>query len=147
MRSLSFENLHTGEGLTTVYWERGEYLPAALEQIDVVLRDHRTGDVRPIAPELIDLVHALTSRLGTREPVQVISGYRSPATNALLRAGDPFCVAEKSLHLTGEAIDLCFADRPLRKVRAAALSLRRGGVGYYPQTGFVHVDIGRRRAW
>lgn len=147
MRRLSFHNLHTDERLTTVYWERGGYVPAALQEIDAILRDHRTGDVRPIAPELIDLVHSLTARLGTRQPVQVISGYRSAATNALLRSGDPGNVAETSLHLTGEALDLCVGNRSLRAVRDAALSLRRGGVGYYPRTGFVHVDIGRPRTW
>lgn len=147
VRRLSFHNLHTDERLTTVYWERGDYVPAALEEIDTILRDHRTGDMRPIAPRLIDLVHALTSRLGTTQPVQVVSGYRSAATNAFLRAGDSGGVAERSLHLTGEALDLCCGDRSLRSVRDAALSLRGGGVGYYPRTGFVHVDIGRLRTW
>lgn len=147
VRRLSFHNLHTDERLTTVYWERGDYVPAALEEIDTILRDHRTGDMRPIAPRLIDLVHALTSRLGTTQPVQVVSGYRSAATNAMLRSGDSGGVAENSLHLTGEALDLCVGDRSLRSVRDAALSLRAGGVGFYPRTGFVHVDIGRPRAW
>lgn len=147
VRRLSLQNLHTGESLTTVYWERGEYLPAALEQIDVILRDHRTGDVQPMAPGLIDLVHRLTTRLGTRQPVQVVSGYRSPATNDLLRAGAPRTIAKKSLHLTGEAIDLRLGDRPLPRVREVALSLRAGGVGYYPKSGFIHLDVGRPRAW
>ena len=146
-RRLSFYNLHTDECVETCYWENGAYVPTALEQINAVLRDHRTGETRQMSPALIDLVFALSVSLGTSAPVQVISGYRSPATNALLRAGDPGGVAERSLHLTGEAVDLCFEDRSLRRVRDAALALRGGGVGYYPKSGFVHVDVGRLRSW
>jgi uncharacterized protein YcbK (DUF882 family) len=147
VRRLAFHNLHTEERLSTVYWEGGAYVPAALEEIDAILRDHRTGEIRPIAPALIDLVHALSSHLSSPEPVRVISGYRSPATNAMLRGDDPKHVAENSLHLTGEAIDLCFSGRSLRRVRDTALALQRGGVGYYPRSGFVHVDVGRIRRW
>lgn len=147
LRRLAFRNLHTEERLAVTYWERGAYVPAALEEIDMILRDHRTGDVRPIAPGLIDLVHALTARLGAAQTVLVVSGYRSPATNALLHANDPQGVAGSSLHLTGEALDLCFENRSLRRVRDVARSLQAGGVGYYPRTGFVHVDVGRPRTW
>jgi uncharacterized protein YcbK (DUF882 family) len=146
-RRLSFHNLHTEERLTTVYWERGAYVPSALEEIDAILRDHRTGEIKQMAPALLDLLCALTLRLGSAEPVQVISGYRSAATNALLRSEDPTHVAEHSLHLTGEAIDLTFASRSLRRVRDTALALNGGGVGYYPRSGFVHVDVGRVRRW
>lgn len=147
VRRLAFHNLHTGERLKTIYWERGEYLPSALAEIDAILRDHRTGEVWQMAPELIDLVHGLTARLGTAQPVQIISGYRSPATNALLHADDPGRVARRSLHLTGEAVDLRFEGHSLRRVRKAALALGGGGVGYYPNSGFVHVDVGRVRSW
>jgi uncharacterized protein YcbK (DUF882 family) len=146
-RRISFHNLHTDERFSACYWERGRYVPAALGQIDTILRDHRTGEVRRIDPRLIDLVFALTLRLENTAPVQVISGYRSAATNALLRADDPRQVAARSLHLTGEAVDIRLEDRPLHRVRDAALSLRRGGVGYYPDSGFVHLDIGRPRRW
>jgi len=146
-RRLSFHNLHTEECLETCYWENGVYVPSALEQINAVLRDHRTGESRQMSPALIDLVFALTVGLENTAPVQVISGYRSAATNALLHAEDPGHVAERSLHLTGEAVDLCFADRSLHQVRDAALALRGGGVGFYPASGFVHVDVGRIRAW
>ncbi len=146
-RRIRFQNLHTGERCDACYWEHGAYIPSALEQIDAILRDHRTGEVRQIAPGLIDLVYALTIRLRSASPVQVISGYRSPATNALLHAGDPAGVAENSLHLTGKAMDLAFESKPLRRIRDAALSLRGGGVGYYPESGFVHLDIGRVRRW
>jgi len=146
-RRLAFHNLHTDERLDACYCEGGEYVPAALGQIDGVLRDHRTGEVRRMEPRLIDLVYALTLLLGSDTPVQVISGYRSAATNALLHSEDPAHVAERSLHLTGEAIDLCFEDRPLHQVRDAALTLAVGGVGYYPVSGFVHLDVGRPRSW
>jgi uncharacterized protein YcbK (DUF882 family) len=147
VRELCFHNLHTDERVAAVYCEGGAYVPEALEEIDAILRDHRTGEIRQMSPALIDLVFALTVRLGSTGPVQVISGYRSPATNALLRSEDTGGVAERSLHLTGEAVDLCFEDRSLRRVRDAALALRGGGVGYYPRSGFVHLDVGRLRRW
>jgi uncharacterized protein YcbK (DUF882 family) len=147
VRELCFHNLHTDERVAAVYCEDGAYVPGALEEIDAILRDHRTGEIRQMSPALIDLVFALTVRLGSTGPVQVISGYRSPATNALLRSEDAGGVAERSLHLTGEAVDLCFEDRSLRRVRDAALALRGGGVGYYPRSGFVHLDVGRLRRW
>jgi len=147
VREVSFHNLHTDERVTAVYCEAGEYVPAALEEIDTILRDHRTGEICQISPRLIDLVYALRVRLGSTGPVQVISGYRSPATNDLLRAEGGGGVAERSLHLTGEAVDIRFEDRSLRRVRDAALALRAGGVGYYPRPGFVHVDVGRLRRW
>ncbi len=146
-RRVAFHNLHTDERLDACYWERGAYVPAALEQIDSLLRDHRTGESRRIDPRLIDLVFAVTVSLNGPAPVQVISGFRSAATNAMLREESPGQVAERSLHLTGEAVDICFENRPLRQVRDAALSLSVGGVGYYPRTGFVHLDVGRPRRW
>jgi uncharacterized protein YcbK (DUF882 family) len=147
VRELSFHNLHTDERVTAVYCESGAYVPAALEEIDAILRDHRTGEICQISPKLVDLVYALTVRLGSTGPVQVISGYRSPATNALLRSTGGGGVAERSLHLSGEAVDIRFEDRSLRQVRDAALDLRGGGVGYYPSLGFVHLDVGRLRRW
>ncbi len=146
-RRLSVVNIHTDECVETCYWEHGTYVPNALEQINTVLRDHRTGETREMSRALIDLVFALSASLGTSSPVQVVSGYRSPATNALLRSADPGHVAEHSLHLTGEAVDLCYEDRSLHRVREAALSLCGGGVGYYPDSGFVHIDVGRVRYW
>jgi len=146
-RELSLHNLHTDERLRALYWDGSEYLPDALAEIDAILRDHRTGEIRPMAPGLIDLVHAMAARLGDGGTVQIISGYRSAATNEMLRSADPGHIAEHSLHLSGEAIDLRMEGRPLRRVRDAALALRGGGVGYYPRSGFVHVDIGRVRRW
>ena len=145
-RALAFDNLHTGERVRVTYWENGRYLPDALGEIDQLLRDYRTGDVIGMNTGLLDLLHTLGHRLGSRKPYQVISGYRSPLTNeALLRAGHD--VVENSLHTVGKAIDIRVADRSLGTVRRAAMGLRRGGVGYYPQLQFVHLDVGRVRHW
>ncbi|HVM81427.1 MAG TPA: DUF882 domain-containing protein [Stellaceae bacterium] len=145
-RRLSFHNLHTGESLDAVYWAGGDYVPDALKRIDTVLRDFRTGDVHPIDRRLLDLLVRLRQKLGTGEPVQVISGYRSPRTNAMLHAHSEG-VASHSLHMDGMAIDIRVPGRALRDVRAAALDLAGGGVGYYPASDFVHVDVGRVRRW
>jgi uncharacterized protein YcbK (DUF882 family) len=145
-RSLAFQHLHTGEKLNAVYWADGRYLPDAMRHIDWLLRDFRTDEVHPIDPQLLDLLSDLHGRLQTREPFQVISGYRSPQTNAML-ASLSDGVAQNSLHLEGKAIDIRVPGRRLRNLRAAALSLRRGGVGYYPHSDFIHVDTGRVRTW
>ncbi|HYC14145.1 MAG TPA: DUF882 domain-containing protein [Stellaceae bacterium] len=146
LRRLSFRNLHTGESLDTVYWADGAYVADALKRIDTVLRDFRTGDVHPIDRRLLDLLARLRQKLGTSEPVHVISGYRSPRTNAMLHANSEG-VASHSLHMEGMAIDIRVPGRALRDVRAAALDLQGGGVGYYPASDFVHVDVGRVRRW
>ncbi|HEY0526901.1 MAG TPA: DUF882 domain-containing protein [Stellaceae bacterium] len=145
-RSLAFENLHTGETLKTVYWADGHYDPAGMRRINHLLRDFRTEQIHQIDPRLLDLLSALQSRLRTRAPYQVISGYRSPATNAML-ASFTDGVVPNSLHTQGMAIDIRVPGRSLRDVRRAAASLRAGGVGYYPQSDFVHVDVGRVRYW
>lgn len=145
-RSLQFESLHTGERLTAIYWAAGAYVPEELRRIDHVLRDHRTGDVRPIDRGLLDLLVALRDRLQTDAPFQVISAYRSPATNAML-AEHSGGVARQSLHTHGLAIDIRVPGCKLTAVRDAALGLQRGGVGFYPRSDFVHVDVGRVRSW
>jgi uncharacterized protein YcbK (DUF882 family) len=145
-RQLAFDNLHTGERLKTVYWENGRYLPEAMHDINWLLRDFRADLVHPIDHRLLDLLTALHGRLDTREPFEVISGYRSPQTNAMLRATTDG-VAQNSLHMQGMAIDIRVPGRHLRYLRNAALQLRRGGVGYYPHSDFVHVDTGRVRTW
>ena len=144
-RTLSFYNLHTGERLTTVYWEKGRYVPAALDEVNYILRDFRQNEVKPIDPTLLDLLVALRDRLQSHENYEVISGYRSPLTNAMLHSQSEG-VAAHSLHMDGKAIDIRLPGRPLGLVRVAALSLQRGGVGYYPGR-FVHVDTGRVRYW
>ncbi len=145
-KTLSFYNLHTGEKLRTVFWEKGNFIPEALGQINRVLRDHRTNEISQIDPELLDLLYALQRTIETRETFHVISGYRSPASNAKLRAHSSG-VANRSLHMSGKAIDIALPGRNLADLRRAALSLRAGGVGYYPASGFVHVDTGRVRQW
>jgi len=147
-RLLAFDNIHTGEKLKVEYWAEGQYVPEALAQVNHVLRDFRSGDVHPIAPQLLDLLSLLRTRLETAEPVTVISGYRSPTTNALLRGEHEHSgVASKSLHMQGMAIDIRIAGRSLAAVHTAALAQRGGGVGYYPASDFVHVDVGRVRTW
>lgn len=145
-RGLAFENLHTGETLRTVYWEKGRYLEQPLRDIEHLLRDFRSGEAHPIDVGLLDLLHTLGRRLDCTRPIQVISGYRSPRTNAALRARSPG-VARASLHMQGMATDIRLPGRDLRQVRDLALALGRGGVGFYPSSNFVHVDIGPVRHW
>jgi uncharacterized protein YcbK (DUF882 family) len=145
-RALSLLNLHTGEALKATFFEDGAYVPDAMAALNHLLRDFRTGDIHPMAPGLIDLVSTLTGTLETRETVQVISGYRSPATNAALHAHSDG-VASHSLHMQGMAMDIRIPGVQLAHVRDAALSMRRGGVGFYPASDFVHVDVGRVRRW
>ena len=145
-RSLSVLNLHTGERIAATYFEAGRYLPDALAALDRVLRDHRTGEVHPISSGLIYLVAGLAGHFGQPGAVLVIPGYRSPASNAALHARSSG-VATKSLHMQGMAMDIRISGVPLPRLRDAALALGRGGVGYYPDSDFVHVDVGRVRRW
>lgn len=136
----------TAERLTIEYCTADAYVPEALAAVDHLLRDFRTGEVHPIDPALLDLLHRLGGATGARRPFDVISGYRSPATNQMLRERSTG-VASGSLHMQGRAIDIRPADVPLERLRDAALGLRLGGVGYYPASDFVHVDTGRVCAW
>ena len=146
VRALRFTHTHTGERLTIEYFRSGTYLPDALATVNHFLRDFRTGDVHDIDSDLLDLLHGLTTMTESSAPFQVISGYRSPATNEMLRHRSEG-VAAGSLHMKGQAIDIRLADVPLATLRRAAVSAGRGGVGYYPSSDFVHVDTGRVRAW
>jgi uncharacterized protein YcbK (DUF882 family) len=145
-RRLSFVNLHTDETLTALYFANGSYQPNAVKDINYLLRDFRTGDVHPIDLRLLDLLYALQHRVNSQSPFQVISGYRSPATNARL-ASLSDGVAHHSYHIRGMAIDIALTDRTLPALHQAALSLQAGGVGFYPKPGFVHVDVGPVRTW
>ncbi len=129
VRSLAFHNLHTDERLRVNYWKDGIYSRPALEKINKVLRDFRSGDVYPIHPRLIDLVYDLQNRLGNFNTVEIISGYRSPRINSML-ANASSGVARHSFHMKGMAIDLRVDGTPLAKLQKAALSMERGGVGY-----------------
>jgi len=145
-RALRFTHTHTGERLVVEYFSGGMYKDDALVTINQFLRDFRTGDVHVIDPDLLDLLHRVAGMTRTTQPFQVISGYRSPATNEMLRHRSEG-VAAGSLHMKGQAIDIRLADVPLVTLRQAALEARRGGVGYYPASDFVHVDTGRVRMW
>lgn len=147
-RSLVLHQLHTGERLKAVYFAAGRYQPDELRRVDHLLRDWRMNRTRPTDPRLLDLLVALNHRLetGSATPIEVVCGYRTPETNAMLRRRSE-SVARNSLHMRAMAVDLRIPGRSLRAVRNAALSLRGGGVGYYPRADFVHIDTGAVRAW
>ncbi len=147
-RLIALTNLHTGESLRTHYFENGAYLPDAMSALARVLRDHRTGETHAMAPGLFDVVNTLSNTLAPGQTVEVISGYRSPASNSALQA-QGHRVASHSLHMDGLALDIRIPGVELARLRDAALALGRGGVGYYPgaANNFVHVDVGRVRRW
>ncbi|MEE9255095.1 MAG: DUF882 domain-containing protein, partial [Pseudomonadales bacterium] len=145
-RLLDFYHTHTGQELTVVYFANGEYLPQALDQVNAFLRDFRNGEVIPIDPGLLDLLHQIKLETKTESPFEVISAYRSPQTNEILRSIGRG-VAEISMHLQGKAIDIRLRDVGLAELRTVALDLERGGVGYYVKSNFVHIDTGRVRRW
>lgn len=145
-RRLRFYNTHTRERLDVCYCEKGKYLPDAMSEIYQILRDHRTGDVKPISPKLIDLLHTVAERTGSDSRIHIISGYRSPATNAKLRQKSRR-VARKSFHMLGHAVDIRIPSIPTSRLNRIARKLRAGGVGYYAKSEFVHMDIGPVRHW
>ena len=146
-RTLAFDHTHTGERLALIYAVDGRYVPEALGAFNHLLRDHYSGEVGTIDPQLFDLLFRLRQQLGCTDAFQVISGYRCPATNAMLQATRGGGVARRSLHMDGRAIDIRLAGVPLTGLRDAALSLGLGGVGFYPREQFVHLDTGRVRSW
>lgn len=146
LRTLAFTHTHTGEEIALSYASGGSYIADALARLAWFLRDFRNGATHAIDPKLFDQLHRLAGITRTKARFQVISGYRSPITNQALRARGGG-VAERSLHLEGRAIDVRLADVPLADLRDAALSLRAGGVGYYPGSQFVHIDTGPVRRW
>lgn len=144
---LKFYHLHTGERLDIVYRRGEEYIPEALNSIDRYLRDHRTGDIRHYDPRVLDLLHDLTAELDKPNgEIDVLCGYRTPWSNEFLRTHG-HGVARHSLHMQAMAIDIRLPGVRTVDLRNAALALHRGGVGYYPQSAFVHVDVGRVRRW
>lgn len=146
-RRLSFFHTHTSETLDIVYRENGEYVPGALAEINHLLRDFRTDDVHQIDPALLDILHDVQGMTGGgRGRYEIISGYRSPVTNRML-AGRSGGVADHSLHLKGQAIDVRLPGVATSRLRKAGLALQGGGVGYYPGSDFVHLDTGRVRYW
>lgn len=146
-KTLSFYNTHTGEKLKkATYWTQGEYVPDTLNEINFILRDFRVDEIKPIDPQLLDLLHAISRKLGTDKPFHIISGFRSPTTNLFLRQHTQG-VAKGSLHMAGKAIDIRMPGCDLTKLHRTARALKRGGVGLYPDSDFVHVDTGRVRYW
>jgi len=143
-RSLDFYNVNTGESLRSVYWVKGRYVPVALRDINYVLRDHHNDQIKPIDPQLLDLLYTIDKIIGLRDSFHILSGYRSPATNHWLRRRHRG-VAEHSLHIEGKAVDVRFFGQDLRMVRRLAKDLQWGGVGRYPS--FVHLDTGPVRSW
>ena len=146
-RSLSFDNLHTQESLRLVYAVGSDFVPQSLNRLNVFLRDHYSGTVGHMDPQLFDVLFRLRQVIGSRESFQVISGYRSPATNENLRETRAGGVAKHSLHMDGKAIDIRLPGTSLSDLHGAALSLQVGGVGFYPRENFVHIDTGRVRRW
>ncbi|NIR31849.1 MAG: DUF882 domain-containing protein [Gammaproteobacteria bacterium] len=145
-RSLSLHNLQTDERLKAVYWAEGHYIPSELEAINYLLRDFRTEEVMEIDPELLDLLYALRTSVDSKASYYVISGYRSPETNAML-AEHIARVAKHSYHIVGKAVDVRLPGRELEQIRRAALALKRGGVGSYASSDYLHLDTGPVRSW
>jgi uncharacterized protein YcbK (DUF882 family) len=145
-RQLSFYHTHTRLSLDAVYYENGEYVDSALDEINRFLKDFRTGEVAEMDPKLLDLLHDVRSELGSDQTFEVISAYRSPKTNEMLRTNTNG-VAKNSQHLLGNAIDVRLRGVPIEKLRDTALDMQRGGVGFYKQSDFVHMDTGRVRRW
>jgi uncharacterized protein YcbK (DUF882 family) len=145
-RSLSLYNLHTGERVSQPYWMAGNYLPESLSAINTVLRDHRSGEVYPMDPDRLDLLSALQQRVGSQHGYEVISGYRSPASNAMLHKTSSG-VAKRSLHMQGKAIDIRLPGTRLATLHGAAKKMQTGGVGLYTASNFIHVDTGNVRYW
>ena len=146
-RRLEFDHTHTGERLSVVFAIGDRYLPEGLRRLNFFLRDHYSGEVGSIDPQLYDLLFQLRKELGCEQPFQIISGYRCAQTNARLRSTGSGGVAKQSLHMQGKAIDLRLAGVPLADLRDAAISQGAGGVGFYPHDQFVHLDTGRVRSW
>ncbi|MEE8530967.1 MAG: DUF882 domain-containing protein, partial [Hyphomicrobium sp.] len=147
-RTISLYHIHTKETLTVTYKKNGKFVPDALKKINWHMRDWRENTEVEIDPRLVDLLWEMHTELGSKEPIHIICGYRSAKTNNMLRrtrGGQ----AKRSFHISGKAIDASFPDVPVKRMRYSALIRERGGVGYYPTSGipFVHVDVGRVRAW
>jgi uncharacterized protein YcbK (DUF882 family) len=145
-RRAVLHNLHTGDAFNEVYYANGAYVPSAMAEAMRVLRDWRNGAEHVMEPRLFDALHAISQRLETNQPFQIISGYRSPATNAMLHSRSSQ-VATTSQHTFGKAVDVRLPGVDLRNLHKAALDVSAGGVGFYPRSDFVHVDVGRVRRW
>jgi uncharacterized protein YcbK (DUF882 family) len=145
-RTLRLYNTHTGESLRSIFWAEGQFVPDALQDINKLLRDHRNNKVSQMDPQLLVLLDRVSAQFGDEHVLHVISGYRSPETNAKLHENSNG-VARHSLHMEGKAIDVRLPGTDLGNLHKAAMAARGGGVGYYPDSQFVHMDTGRVRYW
>jgi len=145
-RRLSFYNTHTDEGLDVCYYSQGRYHPKALKEIDYILRDHYSHKIKPIHKELLDLLHAISVTIGEDPQFHIISGYRTVETNTMLRRKSK-AVAKKSLHMQGKAVDIRIPHCDTKRLNKICKRMHAGGVGYYPESDFVHVDTGDVRFW
>ncbi|CAK0780075.1 conserved hypothetical protein [Azospirillaceae bacterium] len=145
-RELAFLNINTGEHLRIEYWAKGRYLKDGMHAVARMLRDHRSGSVHVIDTRLVDLLYRIRRTVGAREPFHIISGYRAPITNAMLREGD-HSVARHSFHMEGKAVDIRLPGCSLNSLHHAAMKMQSGGVGFYQMSNFVHVDVGPVRHW
>lgn len=145
-RSLKLHNALTGEDMNVEYWAEGEFVPDALKALNHFLRDPHNGKVTEIDPRLFHFVHAIAEKLGFRETINIISGYRSPATNNQLRRRNS-AAAKGSFHVKGKAVDIRIPGHSTKSVHRAALDLEQGGVGYYPRSKYIHIDTGPVRSW
>ncbi|UZK04923.1 DUF882 domain-containing protein [Venatoribacter cucullus] len=145
-RTLRVYNIHTGEYLTTTFWADGQYQDEEIQALDLLLRDHRANQAMAMQRELYEKMFHLQELFSSREPLYVISGYRSPGTNSGLRQVSDG-VAENSLHMQGRAVDIRIPGVSHRHLHKAALAMGSGGVGYYPKSGYIHLDTGRVRSW
>lgn len=145
-RNLLLFNTHTDQKLDVCYFAQGQYQPEALARINYIFRDYRTGEIKPIRKELLNLLHSISKKLDRPTRLHIISGYRSPETNAKLRKKSKY-VVKNSLHIQGEAVDIRVPDYDTRCLRKVCMKLKAGGVGYYRKSDFVHVDVGPVRHW
>ena len=145
-KKLSFYNTHTGERLETVYRSGYRYIPENLQAINRLMRDHRTGDIKIIDTRLLELLYVLSEKLDSRSPFYIVSAYRSAESNRKLRARSSR-VAKRSMHMYGKAVDIRLPGCELKELKGAAVQLGGGGVGYYPDSNFVHLDVGPVRYW
>lgn len=145
-RTLAFRHTHTGERETVTYWRDGAYQVDSLQILDHLLRDHRTGESTRMDRALLDMLYQLQQAVGTQGEFEIISAYRSPKTNKMLR-NKSGGVAKRSLHMQGRAIDIRLCGCDLKTLRDRAVAMKAGGVGYYPKSNFIHLDTGRFRSW
>jgi uncharacterized protein YcbK (DUF882 family) len=145
-RILRLYNTHTGENLRSIFWAEGQFIPDALQDINKLLRDHRNNQVTSMDPQLLVLLDKVSAQFGDHPTIHIISGYRSPESNAKMHAHSSG-VAKHSMHMEGKAIDVRIPGKDLAKLHTVAMAQRAGGVGYYPEDQFVHMDVGRVRYW